>query len=61
MRLYSKAIQTDSLKESYLKNIVCDISEYKFALMMDSDSQAGYKELRELLVKTDLNSVSSSS
>jgi hypothetical protein len=53
MRLYGKAILTDSLKESYLKNAVCDIPEYKFAIM--TDSHAGYKELRELLVKTDLN------
>jgi hypothetical protein len=27
MRIYGKAILTDSLKESYLKNTVCDISE----------------------------------
>jgi hypothetical protein len=26
------AILTDALKESYLKNAVCDIPEYKFAL-----------------------------
>jgi hypothetical protein len=32
---------------------VCDIAKYKFALM--TDSHAGYKELRELLVKNDLN------
>jgi hypothetical protein len=32
MRIYGKAILTDSLKESYLKNAVCDIAEYKFAL-----------------------------
>jgi hypothetical protein len=53
MRLYDKDILTDSLKESYLKNVICDIPEYKFALMVDS--HAGYKELRELLVKADLN------
>jgi hypothetical protein len=53
MRLYGKAILTDYLKESYFKNTVCDIPEYKFALM--TDSHAGYKKLRELLVKTDLN------
>jgi hypothetical protein len=53
MRLYGKAILTDSLKESYIKNAVCDIPEYKFALM-STDSHAGYKELRELLVKTNL-------
>jgi hypothetical protein len=48
MRLYGKAILTDSLKESYLKNAVCDIPEYTFALMTDSHN--GYKELRELLL-----------
>jgi hypothetical protein len=53
MRLYDKAILTDSLKESYLKNAVCDIPEYKFALMTDSHN--GHKELRELFIKTDLN------
>jgi hypothetical protein len=53
VRLYGKAIFSDSLKESYLKNAVCNIPEYKFALM--TDSHTGYKELRELLVKTDLN------
>jgi hypothetical protein len=36
MRIYGKAILADSLKESYLKNAVCDISGYKFALMTDS-------------------------
>jgi hypothetical protein len=44
MRLYSKVILTDSLKESYLENAICDISEYKFALMIASHN--GYKELR---------------
>jgi hypothetical protein len=51
--LYGKAILTDALKESYLKNAVCDIPEYNFALI--TDSHAGYKELREFHVKTDLN------
>jgi hypothetical protein len=50
MHLYGKAILINSLKESYLKNAVCDIPEYKFALMTDS-----HKMLHELLVKTDLN------
>jgi hypothetical protein len=52
-RLYGKAILTDSFKESHLRNAVCDIPEYNFTLM--TDSHAGYKELRERLVKTDLN------
>jgi hypothetical protein len=36
MRFYGKAILADFLKELYLKNAVCDIPEYKFALMTDS-------------------------
>jgi hypothetical protein len=48
MRLYGKAILTDYMKESYLKTAVCDIPEYKFALM--TDWHTGYKELRELFV-----------
>jgi hypothetical protein len=35
MSLYGKAILTNSLKESYLKNAICDIPEYKTALMTD--------------------------
>jgi hypothetical protein len=44
---------SDSLKDSYLMNAVCDILEYKFAVI--TDAYNGYKEIRELLVKTDLN------
>jgi lipocalin len=32
MRIYGKAILTDSSKKSYLKNAVFGIPEYKFAL-----------------------------
>jgi hypothetical protein len=49
MRLYDKAILTESLKESYFKNAVCDISEYKFAQI--TDSHAEYKELRSSSLK----------
>jgi hypothetical protein len=53
MHIYSQAVLTDSSKESYLKNAVSGISEYKFALATHSFN--GYKELSELLVKTDLD------
>jgi hypothetical protein len=49
----NNAILSHFLKESYLKNAVCDIPEYKFALMTDAYNV--YKVLRELLIKTDLN------
>jgi hypothetical protein len=53
MRIYVQDVLTDFLKESYLKNAFTDFPEYKFALAADSSN--GYEELRELLVKTDLN------
>jgi hypothetical protein len=53
MRIYSQAFLTDSSKESYLRNAVAGVPEYKFALATHSSN--GYKALRELLVKTDLD------
>jgi hypothetical protein len=50
MRIYGQAILTNSLKESYLKKAISDILKYNFTLATDSSN--GYKELRELLVKT---------
>jgi hypothetical protein len=53
MRIYGQAMLTDSSKESCLRNAVAGIPEYKFALATHSSN--GYKALRELLVKTDLD------
>jgi hypothetical protein len=53
MRIHGQAILTDSSKESYLKNAVAGITEYKFALATHSSNE--YKALRELLVKTDFD------
>jgi hypothetical protein len=55
MRIYDQAVLTDSLKESYIKNAVSGIPEYKFALATNSSN--GHDELRELLVKSDLDEV----